>query len=234
MGARAFQTGTMNATERRARCDALPGYFKGRHVYELATSVRRFTSFVELGAFLGQSTCHLAQLLLERKRARNLAFELDVVDAWATSTRWVRDPASVSAIALHGGARNAWAAHMAATSSLGAVRSVTRAWATDAVGRFANQSVDFLYLDTEHTYEYTRAQLRAWGPAVRGWVCGDDYCRPGVRRAVEEVFGAKRVEYLGYEQFCVATTGRLPSRPLARLASPRQRADPCCETRRHC
>ena len=48
--------------------------------------------------------------------------------------------------------------------------------------------VDLLFIDGLHTYEQVTADLAAWLPLVRagGLVCGHDWDRPGVQRAVLE------------------------------------------------
>ena len=60
-------------------------------------------------------------------------------------------------------------------------------------------SVSLLFIDTDHTYERTLAELRAWEPALTAdaIVCGHDYKSPypeyGVERAVQEyVKGTRR------------------------------------------
>ncbi len=59
---------------------------------------------------------------------------------------------------------------------------------------FLDHSVDLVFLDADHSYEAVAKDLRAWIPKVarRGVLCGHDYAsRPGVRRAVDEMFGAR-------------------------------------------
>lgn len=55
-----------------------------------------------------------------------------------------------------------------------------------AAVRFADDSVDFVYLDANHEYGHVRRDLRAWVPKVRqgGVVAGHDYLG-GVEAAVE-------------------------------------------------
>lgn len=67
---------------------------------------------------------------------------------------------------------------------------IIRAFSVDAAKNFSKRSLDFAYLDANHSYEATLADLEAWGPKVRdgGLLCGDDYTAdyPGVSRAVQE------------------------------------------------
>jgi len=57
-----------------------------------------------------------------------------------------------------------------------------------------DNSLDFVYIDAEHRYFGIRADIDAWLPKVKkgGIIGGHDYdypIRPGVKEAVDEVFG---------------------------------------------
>ncbi len=54
-------------------------------------------------------------------------------------------------------------------------------------------SVDVLFIDADHSYQATLADIKAWLPKVKsgGVLCGHDYgdLFPGVKQAVDEMFG---------------------------------------------
>lgn len=55
------------------------------------------------------------------------------------------------------------------------------------------ESLDFVFIDADHTYEAVSAEIRAWTPKVKrgGLIGGHDYGKqgfPGVKQAVDEVF----------------------------------------------
>lgn len=59
-----------------------------------------------------------------------------------------------------------------------------------------NKSLYMVFLDALHSYEGLFADVQAWLPKIKknGWIGGHDYpTRPGVKRAVDEIFG-ERVE----------------------------------------
>lgn len=71
---------------------------------------------------------------------------------------------------------------------------VMRAKSRDVVGTFADESLDFVYLDGDHSYEGTRFDTRAFAPKVKkgGFLVGDDYAldgwwKDGVVRAFHEL-----------------------------------------------
>ena len=81
---------------------------------------------------------------------------------------------------------------------------ICRTTSVVASRQFNDESLDFVYLDGNHSYEAVRQDLRAWYPKVRkgGMLAGDDYCVTpeqtvdfglgngpytfGVKRAVDE------------------------------------------------
>lgn len=46
----------------------------------------------------------------------------------------------------------------------------------EASNLFAEQSVDYVYIDGNHDYKYVKKDIEAWWPKVKkdGWLCGDD------------------------------------------------------------
>lgn len=63
----------------------------------------------------------------------------------------------------------------------------------EAAGKFANGSLDLVYIDAMHTYDAVKADIEAWLPKIRkgGVISGHDYSDAwnGVVRAVNEKFG---------------------------------------------
>ena len=80
-------------------------------------------------------------------------------------------------------------------------QSVVRSTSVEAAAATADESVDWVYIDGNHAYEFVLEDLRSWYPKVRpgGLVAGDDYDRPGawwgdgVTRAVNEFVKAEPV-----------------------------------------
>lgn len=61
----------------------------------------------------------------------------------------------------------------------------------EACKQIADGSLDFVFVDADHSYEGVKRDIADWTPKVRkgGIVFGHDYNWPTVRRAAEEAFG---------------------------------------------
>lgn len=63
----------------------------------------------------------------------------------------------------------------------------------EAARSFADNSLDFVFIDADHSYDAVMADIAAWQPKVKpgGWLGGHDYHPkkfPGVVKAVRQVF----------------------------------------------
>jgi len=63
----------------------------------------------------------------------------------------------------------------------------------EAARFMADETVDFIMLDGDHSYDAVKADISAWLPKMKkgGIMSGDDYTWPGVETAVREAFGAR-------------------------------------------
>lgn len=143
---------------------------------------------VEVGVFAGD---------LSRRLLARADLYLTMVDSWSTE----HPVAYVATGDYHTGMS---AAEQSAAQEI--ARGVTdfasnrrRIIAQDSVQvarEISDQSLDFVFIDADHSYEGCRADLRAWLPKVRpgGLLCGHDYDNPdfpgfGVKQAVDELLG---------------------------------------------
>jgi hypothetical protein len=60
----------------------------------------------------------------------------------------------------------------------------------EAAKKFADGSIDFIWVDAGHEYDEVLADLQAWWPKLKaqGIIGGDDFPMEGVERAVKEFF----------------------------------------------
>lgn len=71
---------------------------------------------------------------------------------------------------------------------------IFRMLSVEAANRIEDQSLDYVFIDADHSYDGCVTDIRAWLPKVRpdGWIGGHDYDHPEqgeVKKAVDEIFG---------------------------------------------
>jgi predicted O-methyltransferase YrrM len=163
-----------------------PNWFSGAAIYRrYVDSVRTPSVAVELGAWKGRSTCFMAVEIANSGKA----ITFYTVDNWQGSIgeeEQEHDP-DVQAGRLFG-------VFQQNVSPVASRVNVIRSDSAAAAERFADGSVDFLYVDAGHSFEGVLSDLAAWFPKVRdgGLIAGDDWCQQGVRSAVIAFFGRDR------------------------------------------
>ena len=60
-----------------------------------------------------------------------------------------------------------------------------------------DNSIDMVYIDAVHDYEYVKNDIITWSPKIikGGYITGHDIHMPGVKQAVEEFFGNNYIKY---------------------------------------
>lgn len=158
--------------------------------------------FVEIGAWMGQSTCCMGELI----KNSNKEIKFYSIDTWEGSVEHsdiIKD--------LHNKNTSLYNEYKNNIESCGISDYVIPIQATslDAVNKFEDESIDFLHIDASHDYENVLADIRAWYPKVKpgGIISGDDYepvCWDGVVRAVDEYFKDKLILLIGRDDFPLA------------------------------
>ena len=162
--------------------EEIDGYFYSQTAYDWALEHCSGT-FVEIGSLLGRSTAYLAQRLKEE--GRNISFF--AVDTWNGSAG--ADQRSDD-ILIEKYGTDWFDAFLENMQRCGVAEYVIplRMTSLQAATLFANNSIDWLFLDAAHNYESVCEDLHAWYPKVKGVMAGDDYGVdwPGVDQAVDE------------------------------------------------
>ncbi len=75
---------------------------------------------------------------------------------------------------------------------------VFRNYSYEIVEQFTNESLDFVFVDGDHTYAAVKKDLEDWYGKIRpgGFMAGDDYAtvHPGVPQAVNEFFAKLNIQ----------------------------------------
>lgn len=159
-------------------------FFNYMPFYRYVASIDRYSRYVEVGVYTGASCTFLARQLLER----GAKFELYAVDLWDqvnVETDYERQVGTPI--------WNEFIDRLRRENLMEVVRILKKESAAAATD-FEDGSVDFVFIDANHSYEHVKADIQAWLPKVRqgGLLSGHDYGEPcGVKQAVDELLGDK-------------------------------------------
>ncbi len=146
-------------------------------IYDAA--VEHFDSgiFIELGCYTGGSTIYLAQQILEAKKD----IVIYAVDTWQNIFEIEGEPYEGSQFPVFWDNVKKYKCERVIYPVMLDSRKASLA--------FNNNSVDFVFVDADHSYECAKADITNWLPKIKeqGWIGGHDYNQE-VEKAVHDVF----------------------------------------------
>ena len=158
-----------------------------KHLPSLFAS-RGYTSGAEIGVWYGKFT--------EAFCKANPALHMLAVDPWTSYAGWW-DSKNTGAVE-----QTMAVAYASARERLTPYRcTIHRGFSADVVQSIPDRSLDFVYIDGNHSYESALEDLTLWSQKVKsgGIVCGHDYCdNPAkpflrVKPAVDEFVQARTI-----------------------------------------
>jgi predicted O-methyltransferase YrrM len=140
--------------------------------------------FVEVGSWLGKSAAFMA-VEIENSGKQ---IEFVCVDPWLDGGPDLRDTKYFKQL----GVSQVYDTFLRNVRPVMHRIKAMRMPSVEAARFMQDQSVDFLMLDGDHSYEAVRDDIKAWLPKMKpgGLISGDDFTWPGVERAVTEAFGS--------------------------------------------
>ena len=132
--------------------------------------VRDGATFVEVGCWLGKSTAYCARRILESGKAIRFV----AVDTWEGSPS---EPDMTEAVARAGGSVfPLFCANMEELGVSGSIH-IMKMPSVAAAGLFENGSLDFVFIDADHSREALQADITAWRPKIGsgGTLAGHDW-----------------------------------------------------------
>jgi hypothetical protein len=168
-----------------------------KHVVETATDGELF---VEVGSFKGKSSSFLAVEIINSGKK----IQLDLVDTWAGSTEHQSGGECEVKEVVEGTLYETFLNNMKPVE--GHYRAV-RMPSLEAAKQYEDNSIDFIMIDGEHSYEAVKADIQAWLPKMKngGVMTGDDAFSDLVRRAAQEELGKYGVEFPGIHFYATIT-----------------------------
>jgi hypothetical protein len=159
----------------------IDGWFDFQDVYSSQVETAKDGAhFVEIGAWLGKSTAYMGvEILNSGKRIR-----FDVVDTWAGSEGELDTWHSLAK------KEDIFHLFMKNTQPISAIIHPVRNNSTEAAKLYPDESIDFIFIDANHSYEFVKADIAAWYPKLKkgAYIGGHDYNWETVKRAVDEYF----------------------------------------------
>lgn len=171
-----------------AYCKTIEGFLKeeqGLYLHEIAAALPDKAVIVEIGSYLGRSSCFIASALAGSRK------NFFAVDTFEND-------------AMREGKRDTLAIFSANTAPYSQYITVIRGRSGEVVKTFT-KTIDMLFIDGDHSYEGCLSDLEAWlplvkpeglilfhdyytrSPAKRVKVVVDQFCRDGKLHFVEEV-----------------------------------------------
>src|SRR4051812_28921029 len=168
------------------------GYFDFEGLYESIAKYFKQGTFVEIGTWLGKSTCFMSELIKEE----NLPIKFYGVDTFLGEIN-ATDQQDI--VKKEGG--SIYKAFLHNMKNAGVLNQVTPLQMTskDAAELFEDGSLEFVFLDAEHVYEDVLDDLKTWWPKVKpgGIIAGHDFNGEGVYKAVMEFFPSSPIDVAG-------------------------------------
>lgn len=210
----------------------VPGWFDFQDIYNEAVDSAKggsvLSHFVELGSYMGKSTLFMADAIA--KSGKKIRF--DAVDLWEHRPGFPTNTFFPEVIKEHGSLRNAFL-HFLASSGLSDFVNVCQGDIVEKASSYRDGSLDFVFLDADHSYEGTRDQLLAYIPKIKpgGVLAGHDYenGHPGVVQAVKEIFpeAVKRNSSFWWQRLILSVSLFWLSEPRTNQELPSPFSGPC-------
>lgn len=138
--------------------------------------------FVELGCWKGKSAAFMAVEILNSSKQ----IYFDCIDSWPDSA-CEHDTLSNAKTG-----QELYDIFMTNISPVLPLINIRRMDSSSASNFYWNESVDFVFVDADHTYEGVKKDIMSWWPKIKkgGVLAGHDYAwHDHIQRAVNELFG---------------------------------------------
>lgn len=171
----------------------IKGWFDYEHVYDtvinyLHAQLNRKIKVVEIGAWLGKSSYYLVQ-------HHSAKADIYIIDTWKGTPGELTTAHSLATV------KDIFLDFMENMKVHEGKFTAIRSLSVEAAKLFENSSVDFIFIDADHSYQAVRSDIETWQPKLTdtGIIAGHDYTSgwDGVRKAVNAKFGRENILVMG-------------------------------------
>ena len=172
--------------------ESVEGFFRYGDIVFYKEIIDQFVGpahFVEIGSFKGRSSSFMAVEIANSKKQ----IQFDCVDTWAGSPEHQAGAANEDRDVVNNSMYNVFIKNMTPVEGYYTAKRMT---SVEAAATYDDASLDFVFIDADHSYEAVKEDIIAWWPKVKpgGIISGHDYHMgaPGVMNATNELFGFVR------------------------------------------
>lgn len=157
-------------------------------LYAAACSMPDNTAVAEIGSWKGRSTVAILEALKHKSGAVLYAIDTFKGDPGICVSKEKQDEVQTDTV---------YKEFLTNTADYGFLK-IVRATSEEASHQFQNESLDWVFIDADHSYDAVCADVHAWFPKLKfgGLLAGHDYGNVAVTRAVDRMF----------KKFCVWDT----------------------------
>jgi hypothetical protein len=173
------------------------GCFECDSLYtDVVKSAGNDAHFVEIGPFKGKSSSFMAVEIINS--GKNIKF--DCVDNWKGNPEHHANGPWPDQDVINGTVFEQFTKNMKPVEGNYTAISMD---SVEAAKLYADQSLDFVFIDGNHSYESVKADIIAWTPKIKpgGILAGNEFRAlwPDLRRAVEELIWDLEFEYVAWK-----------------------------------
>jgi predicted O-methyltransferase YrrM len=162
--------------------EKIEGFFNFDNIYQrMVTNAKNEAIFVEIGTWKGQSAVFMAEAI--KRSGKDIKWY--VIDTFeGTADEHDKDEDIIN--------RSLYETYLNNISPVKEFITTIKGNSKEVHTQFDDLSLDFLFIDVDHTYKAVRSDLVNWFPKVKksGIIAGHDYAEPtcGVKMAVDAYF----------------------------------------------
>jgi len=155
------------------------------------------TDFVEIGSFRGASAVFMGVQILNK----NKNIKLHCVDPWEDSDEAKKTQPPRNETTDQSGLYNEFIQNIEKVKSC--IKPI-RSSSFIASNQFKNESVDFIFVDGDHSYQAVFMDLNLWWPKLKvgGIMAGHDFWAPQIQKAVADFCEKNNLKFQNTSSSC--------------------------------